>query len=118
MKQHILSHIAARNAPPGRYADGAGLWLHKRERAHGKWVLRYFLQGKRREMGLGRWPDVSIAEARTAAFDARALLRSGHCPIEQGREALRTIHRLTVKEAIDSCFEARKAQLGKRTNGG
>ena len=33
MKQHILSHIAARKAPPGRYADGAGLWLHKREGA-------------------------------------------------------------------------------------
>ncbi len=57
MKQHILSHIAARNAPPGRYGDGAGLWLHKRERARGKargkWVLRYFLKGRRREMGLG-----------------------------------------------------------------
>jgi len=33
VKQHILSHIAARKAPPGRYADGAGLWLHKREGA-------------------------------------------------------------------------------------
>ncbi|WP_156306604.1 Arm DNA-binding domain-containing protein [Novosphingobium sp. AAP1] len=67
MKQHILSHIAARNAPPGRYGDGAGLWLHKRERARGKWVLRYFLKGRRREMGLGPWPDVSIADARAAA---------------------------------------------------
>lgn len=111
MKQHILSHLAARNAPPGRYADGAGLWPHKRERAHGKWVLRYFLHGKRRKMDLGRWPDVSIADARTAAFDARAMLRSGQYPIEKRRQARRIIHRLTVKEAIDSCFEARKAQL-------
>lgn len=111
MKQHILSHIAARNAPPGRYADGAGLWLHKRERAVGKWVLRYFLNGKRREMGLGRWPDVSIADARTAALDARATLRGGQCPIDKRREERRIVHRLTVEEAIDSCFEARKAQL-------
>ena len=111
MKQHILSHIAARNAQPGRYADGAGLWLHKRERACGKWVLRYFLHGRRREMGLGRWPDVSIAEARAAAADARATLRGGQCPIEARRQERRVIRRLTVKEAIESCFEARKAQL-------
>lgn len=91
MKRHILSHIAARNAPPGRHADGAGLWLHKRERAHGKWVLCYVLHGKRREMGLGRWPDVSIADARTAALDARAKLRSGQCPIDKRRQQRRVI---------------------------
>jgi hypothetical protein len=68
VKQHILSHIAARNAPPGRYGDGAGLWLHKRERARGKWVLRYFLKGRRREMGLG--PPRRIADARAAAAEA------------------------------------------------
>jgi integrase len=111
VKQHILSHIAARNAPPGRYGDGAGLWLHKRERARGKWVLRYFLKGRRREMGLGPWPDVSIADARAAAAEARATLRAGQCPIEARRQQHRVIARLTVAQAIASCFEARKAQL-------
>ncbi len=96
MKQHILSHIAARNAPPGRYGDGAGLWLHKRERARGK---------------LGPWPDVSIADARAAAAEARATLRAGQCPIEARRQQNRVIARLTVAQAIASCFEARKAQL-------
>ncbi len=91
MKQHILSHIAARNAPPGRYGDGAGLWLHKRERARGK--------------------DVSIADARAAAAEARATLRAGQCPIEARRQQNRVIARLTVAQAIASCFEARKAQL-------
>jgi hypothetical protein len=91
VKQHILSHIAARKAPPGRYADGAGLWLHKRERAHGKWVLRYFLHGRRRQMGLGRWPDVSIADARAAAADARTTLRGGQRPIEARRQERRVI---------------------------
>ncbi len=90
MKQHILSHIAARNAPPGRYGDGAGLWLHKRERARGK---------------------VSIADARAAAAEARATLRAGQCPIEARRQQNRVIARLTVAQAIASCFEARKAQL-------
>jgi len=62
-------------------------------------------------MGLGRWPDVSIADARAAAADARTTLRGGQCPIEARRQERRVVRRLTVKEAIESCFEARKAQL-------
>ncbi len=56
MKQHILSHIAARNAPPGRYGDGAGLWLHKRERARGK------CQGRRAETRNipGQWVQLGV----------------------------------------------------------
>lgn len=111
MKQHILSHIGARKAPAGRYGGGAGLWLHKRERAHGKCVLRYFLRGKCRETGLGRWPDVSIAKARAAAAEARTKLRGGECPIEARRPERRLVHRLTVRETIDDCFEACKAQF-------
>jgi hypothetical protein len=61
VKQHILSHIAARKAPPGRYADGAGLWLHKRE-GRRQVELRCLLHGRRKEMGLVRWPNVSITE--------------------------------------------------------
>ncbi|NKJ44997.1 Arm DNA-binding domain-containing protein [Novosphingobium sp. SG720] len=109
VKQHILSHVAARNAPPGHYGDGASLWLHKLERARGKWVLRYFLKGRRCEMGLGPWPDVSMADARAAA--ARATLSAGQCPIETCCQQNRVIARLTVAQAIASCFEARKAQL-------
>ncbi len=65
----------------------------------------------RREMGLGPWPDVSIADARAAAAEARATLRAGQCPIEARRQQNRVIARLTVAQAIASCFEARKAQL-------
>jgi integrase len=62
-------------------------------------------------MGLGPWPDVSIADARAAAAEARATLRAGQCPIEARRQQHRVIARLTVAQAIASCFEARKAQL-------
>lgn len=36
-----------------------------------KWVLRITVGGKRREMGLGAYPAVSLAEARAKAADAR-----------------------------------------------
>lgn len=69
------------------------------------------VDGKRREMGLGRWPDVSIAEARERAATARRVVRDGDDPIEQRIKARIKPSRLTLAQAIDSCFEARKAEL-------
>ena len=47
------------------------------------WVLRFTLNGKRRRMGLGSYPAVSLAEARETARQARLLIRAGVDPIEQ-----------------------------------
>ena len=62
-------------------ADGQGLWLIKRSKGAGKWIVRLAIRGKRREMGLGPWPDVSIAEARERAAEARKAVRDGLDPI-------------------------------------
>ena len=111
MKRYALTQMQIKNAPEGMYGDGQGLWLVKREKALGKWVLRIFVNGKRREMGLGAWPEVSLAEARGRAGDARRAVRDAVDPIEARRKSRRIIHRLTLKDAIESCFEARRAQL-------
>ncbi len=106
-----LNPMKAKNLGPGKCADGQGLWLVKRSRQSGKWVLRLMIGGRRREMGLGPWPDISIADARTRASDARRTVRDGIDPITE-REAKRSrAKRLTVAEAIDGCFAARQAQL-------
>lgn len=47
------------------------------------WVLRFSLHGKRRRMGLGSYPAVSLAAARDAARQAHALIRSGEDPIQE-----------------------------------
>ena len=83
----------------------------KREKAHGKWVLRFAQHGNRREMGLGRWPDVAIGEARTRAENARKALPGGSDPIHVRLKVKRAGKPFNVKEAIESCFEARKAEL-------
>lgn len=68
---------------PGRYGDGGGLWLQVRGSDRRSWLFRYTLNGKARQMGLGPAGDVSLAEARNAAQEARRLVREGSDPIER-----------------------------------
>ncbi len=65
---------------PGRYGDGDGLHLHVRGPDRRAWVLRYTRQGKTRDLGLGAFPDVSLADARRAAGEALGELRAGREP--------------------------------------
>lgn len=74
---------------PGRYGDGGGLWLQVRDGGRRSWLLRYMLDGRARQMGLGAEADVPLAEARDLAREARKLARSGVDPIEQRRERRR-----------------------------
>ena len=51
------------------------------------WVLRVQVGDKRRNMGLGGFPAISLADARAAARQARAKIREGIDPIEERRLA-------------------------------
>jgi integrase len=110
--------MTAKSLDRGKHADGQGLWLIKRDRVFGKWMLRLVVSGKRREMGLGRWPDVSIGEARERAAVARKRLRDGVDPIFERHKAKHGAKRLTLAEAITGCFEARKAELKRDGDAG
>lgn len=111
MRFNALNHMQARRLPPGKYADGQGLWLVKRTETAGKWVLRLSIDQRRREMGLGRWPDVSLASVREAASEARREVRHGRDPIRTRAESQRRTKRLTVGDAVTGCFKARQAEL-------
>ena len=64
-------------------------------------------------MGLGRFPDVTLREAREAAVEARALVRTGVDPIKRrddaAREAQRNLH--VLSDIARDAFESRKADL-------
>lgn len=109
--RYVLSQMKAKSLDPGKYADGNGLWLVKSRRNAGRWMLRLVVSGKRREMGLGPWPDVTIAEARERAAQARQRLRDGVDPIQERQQSRKRVHRITVAVAIQGCFEARQAEL-------
>jgi hypothetical protein len=49
------------------------------------WILRFALNGRRPELGLGGFPGVTLAEARQRARDARSQLRQGINPIDAAR---------------------------------
>lgn len=108
---HALNQMKAKNLGPGKHFDGQGLILVKHRKDAGKWILRLVIEGKRREMGLGRWPDVSIAEAREQATEARKKVRYGEDPVATRQAAKRKSKRLSVSEAIEQCYAARQAEL-------
>jgi integrase len=66
---------------PGRHGDGHGLYLEIKPSGTRSWVLLYTFAGRRREMGLGRYPDVSLAVARRKASQQRETLASGSDPL-------------------------------------
>ncbi|MEO8640366.1 integrase arm-type DNA-binding domain-containing protein [Pseudomonas sp.] len=69
----------------GKYEDGNGLRLIVR--ASGKtWVFRYQRAGKRREMGLGAYPQIGLKDARTKAEGQRSIIRSGIDPLTKSRD--------------------------------
>lgn len=91
--------VARLSKKPGLYNDGAGLCLRVTPPSACSWVLRYMLDGKAREMGLGRYPDISLAEARLIAAEARKLKATGIDPIAN-REAVRTKGRLEKAKSV------------------
>lgn len=89
----MLSDVKARQAGPGGSALAAGgvpgLFLHPAAvRGSGKWILRFVspVTGKRRDLGLGSYPEIGIAAARRLAMDARSLIALGGDPIESKRQ--------------------------------
>jgi Arm DNA-binding domain len=52
---------------PAVLHDGGGLYLRVSGTSTKSWVFRFQLDGKRRDMGLGPFPDISLAEARSKA---------------------------------------------------
>jgi hypothetical protein len=65
---------------PGYFHDGGGLYLQVSPGGGKSWILRYAMAGKRREMGLGPWPTVSLAAARQSAAESRSLVKAGPRP--------------------------------------
>lgn len=89
-----LTDRGVKAAAPGKHGDGDGLTLVVSISGARKWVLRYQLGGKRRDMGLGSYPEISLSHARAAAAAARALAAQGSDPLtarEAARKAARPI---------------------------
>jgi integrase len=77
---------------PAVLHDGGGLYLRASPTGAKSWVFRFQIDGKRRDMGLGPFPDISLAEARAKAAERRKLRHDGIDPLDAKsaqRQALR-----------------------------
>lgn len=70
-------------AQPGRYGDGDGLYLEVGDDGSKRWLFRFQLHGRRRDMGLGALTkDNGLTDAREVARAARGKIAKGIDPIE------------------------------------
>ena len=70
-------------------SDGNNLFLLVKRSGSKLWRLRFRYAGKYQEMALGKYPSISLSEARKLAEEARASLINGINPMDERRERKR-----------------------------
>ena len=73
--QKLTDLKVAKFKGPAKVCDGGGLWLSAQASGAKQWFARITVKGKRREIGLGGYPVVTLKEAREAALEARSKAR-------------------------------------------
>ena len=89
---------------PGRYSDGGGLHLYISKAGRKSWVLRITIDGRRRDIGLGGFPSVSLAGGREKAADHRGAVAEGRDPLAEKHAPAMP----TFREAACAVHEANK----------
>jgi integrase len=107
--KELQALAVSRIKTPGLHFVGgvSGLALQVSPSGARSWILRARIGGKARDMGFGGFPDVTLASARDAARVARAKIKAGTDPIEEGRAA-RSILAAARASALtfEQCAEA------------
>lgn len=85
-----LTNVKIKNAQPREkeyvMSDGAGLVVLIKPCGAKLWRYRYSLNGKKQKLSLGSYPEISLAQARVRAADARAKVAQGISPVTERRE--------------------------------
>ncbi len=89
--EKALSAAKIKNAKPGRYADGNGLYLIVDDSGAKRWMLRTVIRGKRCDIGLGGLSLVTLADAREDAIRLRKVARKGGDPLAERRQERRVV---------------------------
>jgi hypothetical protein len=71
---------------PGMLGDGGGLYLNVKPSGAKSWAFIWKQNGKRNEMGLGAYPAVKLAKARTLATEYRQAVAEGRNPIDERKK--------------------------------
>ena len=103
----------------GLHAVGgvAGLQIQIKPSGARSWILRAQIGARRRDIGLGGYPDVTLAAAKERAREAKEQIRLGIDPIET-RKATRAAliadqaRQLTFSEAAAQCHATKTPEFG------
>src|SRR4051794_6151020 len=102
----VLSEVQLRawlaSGKPVSKSDGDGLTFTLSSAGAAAWVLRYRVGGRRRELTVGRYPDMSLQAARRIA--ARERLRVGDgvdVAAEKRRARHASLAAWTVRQAVN-----------------
>lgn len=100
-----LTDIAIRNAKPRerafKLADGQGLYLLVTPSGGRLWKMKYRVDGVERKLSFGKYPEMTLAEARKARDAARVMVSAGADPAAAKRR-----ERVSRKLAVGTTFEA------------
>jgi len=104
---------------PGFYSVGgvAGLHLQVTKTGARSWILRILVGNKRRDVGLGGYPDVQLAQARDKARDVREKVAQGIDPVaerQSARSALlaQQMRSITFKQAATEVIKKKQLEAG------
>lgn len=81
----MLTIAEVKNAKPKEkeymLADGrGGLYLRVKPSGHRAWIYKYTINGEKRKLNIGIYPDTGLADARELHANARQLVRRGIDP--------------------------------------
>nr|WP_299380159.1 site-specific integrase [uncultured Halomonas sp.] len=95
---------------PGFHAVGGVAGLHLTVSITGarSWILRTKIGDRRRDVGLGGFPDVTLAMAREAAREAKARIKEGIDPVAERKESR---SRLLAQQVREITFDQAAAQV-------
>lgn len=89
-KTYLLKNLEVEMAEhedkPYKLADGDGLYLHVMENGSKLWRFRYRYAGKEKMLSLGKYPEISLSDARTSRDAAKELLLRDIDPSEMRKQ--------------------------------
>lgn len=103
----LTAMAIAKTTKPGRYGDGGGLYFLVGAHGGRSWVFRFKIGKRERAMGLGPYPEVSLADARAKAAECRRLRIDSIDPLdlknaEKEQRLLAERGQTTFKECAES----------------
>lgn len=107
------SKLKSYKAPVGGVS---GLWIQVMPSGHKSWLLITVVGDKRRSIGLGAYPEISLQDARNRAREMKEQIRQGFDPILERRAAKAALiakqnSSLTFRDAVERYLPIKLAEL-------